>query len=78
MLRVLRLYLKVAIFQPELREHAPHTTPVLKVAIFQPERVLRLYLKAAIFKPELPRTRGESNPRPRDCESRRANPFREQ
>ena len=35
-------------------------------------RVLRLYLKAAIFKPELPRTRGESNPRPRDCESRRA------
>ena len=36
-------------------------------------RVLRLYLKAAIFKPELPRTRGESNPRRRDCESRRAN-----
>ena len=35
-------------------------------------RVLRLYLKAAIFEPELPRTRGESNPRPRDCESRRA------
>ena len=35
-------------------------------------RVLRLYLKAAIFKPELPRTRGESNPGPRDCESRRA------
>ena len=35
-------------------------------------RVLRLYLKAAIFKPELPRSRGESNPRPRDCESRRA------
>ena len=30
MLRVLRLYLKVAIFQPELREHAPHTTSVLK------------------------------------------------
>ena len=29
-LRVLRLYLKVAIFQPELREHAPHTTSVLK------------------------------------------------
>ena len=43
-LRILRLYLKVAIFQPELQEHAP-----------------------------LPRTRGESNPRPRDCESRRAN-----
>ena len=34
--------------------------------------MLRLYLKAAIFKPELPRTRGESNPGPRDCESRRA------
>ena len=33
MLRVLRLYLKVVIFQPELREHAPHTTSV----IFQPE-----------------------------------------
>ena len=47
------------IFQPELQEHAPLTT--------------FLYLKAAIFKPELPRTRGESNPRPRDCESRRAN-----
>ena len=30
MLRVLCLYLKVAIFQPELREHAPHTTSVLK------------------------------------------------
>ena len=29
-LRVLRLHLKVAIFQPELREHAPHTTSVLK------------------------------------------------
>ena len=84
MLRVLRLYLKVAIFQPELRqpelqEHAPRTT--------------FLYLRAAIFKPELrehaPRTtfvlkscdcqagaaadQGESNPGPRDCESRRAN-----
>ena len=52
-LRVLRLYLKVAIFQ----EHAPRTTFVLK---------------SCIFKPELPRTRGESNPGPRDCESRRA------
>ena len=30
MLRVVRLYLKVAIFQPELREHAPRTTSVLK------------------------------------------------
>ena len=29
-LRVLRLYLKVAIFQPELQEHAPRTTFVLK------------------------------------------------
>ena len=40
------------------------------------ESVLRLllsYLKVAIFQLELPRTRGESNPRPRDCESRRAN-----
>ena len=56
-LRVLRLYLKVAIFQPELQEHAPRTTFVLKSCDFQPE---------------LPRTRGESNPGPRDCESRRA------
>ena len=31
---VLRLYLKVAIFQPE---HAPHTTSVLKSCDFQPE-----------------------------------------
>ena len=30
MLRVLRLYLKVAIFQPELQEHAPRATLVLK------------------------------------------------
>ena len=34
MLRVLRLYLKVAIFQPGLREHAPHTTSVLKSCDF--------------------------------------------
>ena len=73
MLRVLRLYLKVAIFQPELREHAPHITSVLSRSCRSTLRVLRLYLQAAIFKPELPRTRGESNPRPRDCESRRAN-----
>ena len=74
-LRVLRLYLKVVIFQPELREHAVHTTSVLKSCDFPAGtlRVLRLYLKAAIFKAELPRTRRESNPRPRDCESRRAN-----
>ena len=30
MLRVLLLYLKVAIVQPELREHAPHTMSVFK------------------------------------------------
>ena len=35
MLRVLRLYLKVAIFQPELQEHAPRTTFVLKSCDFQ-------------------------------------------
>ena len=34
-LRVLRLYLKVAIFQPELQEHAPRTTFVLKSCHFQ-------------------------------------------
>ena len=33
-LRVLFLYLEVAIFQPELREHAPHTTSVLKSCDF--------------------------------------------
>ena len=33
---VLRLYLKVAIFQPELREHAAHTTSVLKNCDFPP------------------------------------------
>ena len=79
MLRVLRLYLKVAIFQPELREHAPHTTSVLKSCDFPAGAAgarsaprTTFVLKAAIFKPELPRTRGESNPGPRDCESRRA------
>ena len=56
-LRVLRLYLKVAIFQPELQEHAPRTTFVLKSFDFQAGAA---------------RTRGESNPGPRDCESRRA------
>ena len=35
MLRILRLYLKVAIFQPELQEHAPRTTFVLKSCDFQ-------------------------------------------
>ena len=34
-LRILRLYLKVAIFQPELQEHAPRTTFVLKSSDFQ-------------------------------------------
>ena len=91
-LRVLRLYLKVAIFQPELREHAPHTTSVLKSCDFpagaagaRSAYYATFVLKSCDFKPELPRTRGESNPRPRECESRRANhetsskrPFREQ
>ena len=36
-LRVLFLYLKVAIVQPELRECAPRTTWHLKITIFQPE-----------------------------------------
>ena len=35
MLRILRLYLKAAIFQPELQEHAPRTTFVLKSCDFQ-------------------------------------------
>ena len=34
-LRALRLYLKVTIFQPELQEHAPRTTFVLKSCDFQ-------------------------------------------
>ena len=34
-LRVLRLYLKAAIFHPELQEHAPRTTCVLKSCDFQ-------------------------------------------
>ena len=53
MLRILRLYLKVAIFQPELREHSPQTTSVLKSCDFPVLCVLRLYSKAAIFQPEL-------------------------
>ena len=52
---VLPSYLKVAIFQPELRKCTSPTTFILKSC------------------EELPWTRGESNPRPRDCESRRAN-----
>ena len=68
MLRALHLYLQVAIFQPELRELRFSSRSCRSTL-----RVLRLYLKAAIFKPELPRTGGESSPRLRDCESRRAN-----
>ena len=34
-LRILRLYLKIAIFRPELQEHAPRTTFVLKSCDFQ-------------------------------------------
>ena len=52
------LYLKVVIFQPELRECAPRTTSVLKSCDFPAGaagtlRILRLYLKVAIFQPEL-------------------------
>ena len=54
MLRVLRLYLKIAIFQPELREHAPQTTSVLKNCDFPPGAAgVRLYLKVTIFQPDL-------------------------
>ena len=65
MLRVLLLYLKVAIFHPEqAQEHAPRTTFVLK---------------SCDFKPELLRTRAESSPRPRDCERDNfQRPLREQ
>ena len=58
-LRVLRLYLKVAILRPELRGCAPRTTFVLKSCDFSSLscgstlRILRLYLKIAIFHPEL-------------------------
>ena len=57
-LRVLFLYIKVAIFQPELRECAPRTTFVLKSCDFPAGaagtlRILRLYLKVTIFQPEL-------------------------
>ena len=57
-LRVLFSYVKVAIFQLELRECAPRATFVLKSCDFPAGagstlRVLRLYLKVAIFQPEL-------------------------
>ena len=96
-LRVLFLYLKVAIFQPELRERAPRTTLYLKVATFQP-REHAPHTTSVLKSCDFPagaagarsayyvctyklrfssrscraRTRRESNPRPRDCESRRA------
>ena len=57
-LRILRLYLKVAIFQPELQEHAPCTTFVLKSCDFQAGAAA---------------DQGGIEPRPRDCESRHAN-----
>ena len=47
------LYLKIAIFQPKLQEHAPRTTFVLKSCDLGVLRVLRLQLKVAIFQPEL-------------------------
>ena len=53
------LYSKVSIFQPELREHS--------------FRTILWYLRIVILEPELKRTRGESNPRRRDCGSRQAN-----
>ena len=52
------MYLRAAIFKPELREHAPRTTFVLKGCDCQAGAAA---------------DQGESNPRPRDCESRRAN-----
>ena len=82
MLRVLRLYLKVAIFQPELREHAPHTTSVLKSCDFSPgaagaRSAYYVCTQKLRFSSRSCRgPGGESNPRLRDCESRR--PFREQ
>ena len=67
MLRVLRLYLKVAIFQPELRECAPRTMFVLKSCDFPAGaagvRILRLYLKVAICQPELQPELQEHAPR---------------
>ena len=49
------LYLKVVIFQPELRECAPRTTFVRfsSRSCGSTLRILRLYLKVAIFQPEL-------------------------
>ena len=36
MLYILHLYLKIAIFQPELREQLPHITSILKNCDFPP------------------------------------------
>ena len=58
-LHVLLLYLKLASFQPELRECASHNTLCLQFAISQPRlwkcssRTTFLYLKLAICQPEL-------------------------
>ena len=58
-LRVLLLYLKVAIFQPELREHAPNTMSVLKSCDFLTgaagarSAYYVCTLKVAIFQPGL-------------------------
>ena len=51
---MLRLYLKVAVFQPELQEYGPRTTLRFSSrSCGGVLRVLRLYLKVAIFQPEL-------------------------
>ena len=54
MLRVLRLYLKVAILQPELQEYGPRATLRFSSRSCRGVlRVLRLYLKVTILQPEL-------------------------
>ena len=58
MLRVLRLYLKVAIFKPELRECAPRTMFVLKSCDFPAgaagaRSAYYVCIKVAICQPEL-------------------------
>ena len=54
MLRILCLYLKIAIFQ-ELWEYVPYIKSVAA-------KVYYLYLKTTIFKPKLPRTKGGIEP----------------
>ena len=73
-LGVLRLYSKVAIFQPELRECFSRAACVIETCDFSRGcenafRVLLQYSRGTVFKPEMPRTRGQSSPRPRACES---------